>query len=117
MAHIYDYALYPNGDVDVNRDKVLYDHIGKLATIITPNHKALRIPKIYQYECPWPSAQMELTLLAAYKTAGDKLRCVVRAAKTVLSLLSLAHATSVPAADDFMPVFVYVLIKVGLVFS
>lgn len=112
MSHIYDFALYPNGDVDLNRDQVLYDHIHKLAGIITPNHKDLRIPKLYQYECPWPSAQMELGLLAAYRTAGDKLRCVVQAAETVMNLLSLAHTTSVPAADDCMPVLIYVLIKV-----
>lgn len=68
--------------------------------------------QLYQYECPWPSAQAEIVSISAYKTPGDKLQCVVRASQTIMNLLSLAHDQSVPAADDFMPVLVYVLIKV-----
>ena len=113
MSHIYDFALYPNGDMDISRDQVLHEHISKLASVVTPNHKDLRIPKFYQYECPWPSAQQELCLLAAYRTAGDKLRCVVQAAETVMNLLSLARASAVPSADDCMPVLIYILIKVS----
>ncbi|XP_076061882.1 GTPase activating protein and VPS9 domains 1 isoform X2 [Oratosquilla oratoria] len=111
MSHIYIHALYPNGDGDVSRDQVLHEHMSKLAAVITPDHKDLRIPKLYQYECPWPSAQAEVVRLGAYKTPGDKLQCVIRAAQTLMNLLSLAHHRSVPAADDFMPVFVYMLIK------
>lgn len=70
--------------------------------------------QLYQYECPWPSAQAEIVSISAYKTPGDKLQCVVRASQTIMNLLSLAHDQSVPAADDFMPVLVYVLIKVWL---
>ncbi|XP_047500303.1 GTPase-activating protein and VPS9 domain-containing protein 1-like isoform X1 [Penaeus chinensis] len=111
MSHIYIHALYPNGDGDVSRDQVLHEHMKKLSAVITPAHKDLRIPKLYQYECPWPSAQAEIICISAYKTAGDKLQCVVRASQTIMNLLSLAHEQSVPAADDFMPVLVYVLIK------
>ncbi|XP_063878825.1 GTPase-activating protein and VPS9 domain-containing protein 1-like isoform X2 [Scylla paramamosain] len=111
MSHIYIHALYPNGDGDVSRDQVLHEHMKKLAAVITPTHKDLRIPKLYQYECPWPSAQAEIVSISAYKTPGDKLQCVVRASQTIMNLLSLAHEQSVPAADDFMPVLVYVLIK------
>ncbi|XP_045595997.1 GTPase-activating protein and VPS9 domain-containing protein 1 isoform X2 [Procambarus clarkii] len=111
MSHIYIHALYPNGDGDVSRDQVLHEHMKKLAAVITPTHKDLRIPKLYQYECPWPSAQAEIVCISAYKTPGDKLQCVVRASQTIMNLLSLAHDQSVPAADDFMPVLVYVLIK------
>ncbi|KAG7172154.1 GTPase-activating protein and VPS9 domain-containing protein 1-like [Homarus americanus] len=100
MSHIYIHALYPNGDGDVSRDQNW--------PRITPTHKDLRIPK---YECPWPSAQAEIVCISAYKTPGDKLQCVVRASQTIMNLLSLAHDQSVPAADDFMPVLVYVLIK------
>lgn len=71
--------------------------------------------QLYHYECPWPSAQAEVVCISAYKTPGDKLQCVVRASQTIMNLLSLAHEQSVPAADDFMPVLVYVLIKVGLI--
>lgn len=134
MALIYTYALYPNGDGDVSRDQVtafkmkcrfvrtdirflqvLHEHIAKLGQVITPRHKDLRIPKIYRYECPWPSAQAELVSISAYKTPRDKVACVIRCATTIMNLLSLAAAAAergVPAADDFMPVFVFVIIKV-----
>lgn len=83
--------------------------------MVTPSHKDLRIPKIYRYECPWPSAQAELVSISAYKTPRDKVACVIRCATTIMNLLSLAAAAAergVPAADDFMPVFVFVIIKV-----
>ena len=32
---------------------------------------------------------------------------------TIMNLLSLANEDSVPGADDFVPVLVFVLIKVG----
>ncbi|KAK4303813.1 hypothetical protein Pmani_024199 [Petrolisthes manimaculis] len=110
MSHIYIHALYPNGDGDVSRDQVLHDHMKKLAAVITPTHKDLRIPKLYQYECPWPSAQAEVVCISAYKTPGDKLQCVVRASQTIMNLLHLVHRQSVPGADDYMPVLVYVLV-------
>ncbi|XP_066958236.1 GTPase-activating protein and VPS9 domain-containing protein 1 [Macrobrachium rosenbergii] len=110
MSHIYIHALYPNGDGDVSRDQVLHEHMKKLSAVVTPAHKDLRIPKLYQYECPWPSAQAEIVCINAYKTARDKLQCVVRASQTIMNLLRLAHDHSVPAADDFIPVLVYVLI-------
>jgi len=53
-------ALYPNHDADISRDKVLQDHIARLKDIVTPGHKDLKIPRRYQYECPWPSAQVKL---------------------------------------------------------
>ena len=57
-------ALYPNGEADISRDKVLQVHVEKLREKVTPGHKDLKIPRSYQYECPWPSAQvycLELT--------------------------------------------------------
>ncbi|KAL2750898.1 receptor-mediated endocytosis protein 6 [Vespula maculifrons] len=111
MARVYHNALYPNGDGDVYRDQLLYDHIKKLAKVITPNHKDLRIPKVYHYECPWPWAQAELAVISAYKTPRDKLQCVFRCATTIMNLLSMASERGIPAADDLIPVFVYVIIK------
>ncbi|KAK1119373.1 hypothetical protein K0M31_013207 [Melipona bicolor] len=111
MARVYHNALYPNGDGDVYRDQLLYDHIKKLAKVVTPNHKDLRIPKIYHYECPWPWAQAELAVISAYKTPRDKLQCVFRCATTIMNLLSMATERGVPAADDLIPVLVYVIIK------
>lgn len=112
MARVYHNALYPNGDGDVYRDQLLHDHIKKLAKVVTPNHKDLRIPKVYHYECPWPWAQAELAVISAYKTPRDKLQCVFRCATTIMNLLSMASERSIPAADDLIPVLVYVIIKV-----
>jgi hypothetical protein len=67
---------------------------------------------MFHYECPWPSAQAEVSAVAAYKTPRDKLQCVFRCATTIMNLLSMACERGVPAADDFVPVLVYVLIKV-----
>nr|XP_033321965.1 GTPase-activating protein and VPS9 domain-containing protein 1 [Megalopta genalis] len=111
MARVYHNALYPNGDGDVYRDQLLHDHIKKLSKLVTPNHKDLRIPKIYHYECPWPWAQAELAVISAYKTPRDKLQCVFRCATTIMNLLSMATERGVPAADDLIPVLVYVIIK------
>ncbi|KAF8788397.1 GTPase-activating protein and VPS9 like protein [Argiope bruennichi] len=111
MSRIYIFALHPNGDGDVLRDIVLHEHMQKLSQVITPNHKDLRIPKIYHSECPWPSARAELININAYKTPRDKIQCVLRCCNTIMNLLSMASNKSVPAADDLMPVLVYVLIK------
>lgn len=94
--------------------RVLHEHMNKLSKVITPNHKDLRIPKMYCYECPWPSAQADVAAISAYKTPRDKLRCVFRCCTTIMNLLSLASDRSVPAADDLVPVLVFVLIKVWL---
>lgn len=114
MARVYHNALYPNGDGDVYRDQLLHDHMKKLAKIVTPNHKDLRIAKIYHYECPWPWAQAELAVISAYKTPKDKLQCVFRCATTIMNLLSMASERGVPAADDLIPVLVYVIIKASV---
>ena len=51
-------ALYPNTEADVSRDLVLQQHIGRLSEVVSPNHRDLKIPRRYQYECPWPAAQV-----------------------------------------------------------
>ncbi|CAB3384514.1 Hypothetical predicted protein [Cloeon dipterum] len=111
ISRVYLNALYPNGEGDISRDQVLHEHMKHLSEIITLNHKDLRIPKSFQYECPWPSAQAKISILGACKTPKEKVQCVVDCAKTIMRLLELAHNQSTPAADDFTPVLVYVLIK------
>ena len=112
VSHIYYAAIFPNGEADACRDNVLTEHIRKLAAEITPNHRDLRIGRQFQYESPWPSAQAELGQLAAFKTPKDKVACVVRCCQTIMNLLSLSQAkSSVPAADDFLPVLVFVVVK------
>ncbi|XP_052119444.1 receptor-mediated endocytosis protein 6 homolog isoform X1 [Frankliniella occidentalis] len=111
ISRVYPYALYPNGEGDMLRDKVLHNHMKKLSEIITPNHKDIDIAKMFHYECPWPSAQAEIASISAYKTPQDKLQCVSRCATTIMNLLKMVQERNVPAADDLVPVLVFVLIK------
>ena len=116
VSHIYTSAMYPNGEADVSRDRVFSEHISRLARVVlTPSHRDLKVPRRYHYESPWPSAQAVIRRLAAYKTPADKVACVVSCSQTIMNLLSLASSasgsSSVPAADDFVPVMVFVLIK------
>ena len=119
-------ALYPNNEADVSRDQVLGQHITRVANFVTPNHRDLKISRRYQYECPWPAAQVsselfndhihrqtpsskaELRRLAAFKMPEDKVKCITRVSKIIMNLLSLAQDKSAPGADDFMPVLVFV---------
>lgn len=95
--------------------RVLSEHIRKLSRYITPNHKDLLIAKVFQYECPWLSAQEALGVMSAYKTPHDKVRCVLRCASCIMDLLSMSNDSGVPTADDFTPVLVYVIINVRII--
>ena len=58
FSQIYMAALYPNQEADASRDLVLQQHVARLGEVVTPNHRDLKIPRRYQYECPWPAAQV-----------------------------------------------------------
>lgn len=111
MTQIYWSAFYPNGEADVHRDKVFHEHMKKLGKIITVDHKDLRIPKKFQSEFPWPSAQSDLEVINSSKAARDKVSCVVNCCKTIMKLLSIADEKHAPSADDLMPVLVFVIIQ------
>ncbi|XP_052821554.1 GTPase-activating protein and VPS9 domain-containing protein 1 isoform X2 [Octopus bimaculoides] len=111
MGRIYTHAMFPNGDGDILRDQLIHEHIKNLSQVISPTHKDLCIPKIYQFECPWPAAQREIHMINAYKTPKDKVQCVYRCSLCIMNLLSMANDRKVPAADDFFPVLIYVIIK------
>nr|XP_023029474.1 receptor-mediated endocytosis protein 6 homolog [Leptinotarsa decemlineata] len=113
MTKIYKNSIYPNGDGDRDRDRVLQNHIEKLSKIITPNHKDLLIEKVYLRESPWLPAQDALRTLNIYKTPRDKVKCIVNCAKCIMDLLALSQSNGSATADDFMPVLVYVIIKVN----
>lgn len=110
MSQIYVHALYPNGDGDVLRDQVLHQHIQKLARVVTVDHRDLRIPRAYHAESPWPSAQAQLGALAAHKSPQDKVACVAACCASLASLLSAAGGAPA-AADDLVPVLVFVLVR------
>uniref|UniRef100_A0A4W3GXI7 GTPase-activating protein and VPS9 domain-containing protein 1 n=1 Tax=Callorhinchus milii TaxID=7868 RepID=A0A4W3GXI7_CALMI len=111
MNRIFKLAFYPNQDGDILRDQLFYEHIQRLCKVVSANHKALQIPEVYLKEAPWPSAQSEIRTINAYKTPRDKVQCILRMCSTIMNLLSLANEDSVPGADDFVPVLVFVLIK------
>lgn len=53
--------------------RLIQQHIKKLSTIISPNHKDLRIPRVYHFECPWPAAQRDIFMINAYKVSCHNL--------------------------------------------
>ncbi|XP_030746066.1 receptor-mediated endocytosis protein 6 homolog isoform X2 [Sitophilus oryzae] len=113
MGRVYSNALYPNGDGDRDRDRVLREHISNLSRIITPDHKDLLIPKTYLRESPWLPAQEALRALDIARTPKDKLQCVLRCARCIMDLLTLSQNRGSATADDFTPVLVYVIIQVN----
>uniref|UniRef100_A0A8C9VDF7 GTPase-activating protein and VPS9 domain-containing protein 1-like n=1 Tax=Scleropages formosus TaxID=113540 RepID=A0A8C9VDF7_SCLFO len=111
MNRIFKLAFYPNQDGDILRDQLLQEHIERLSRVVTANHRSLQIPEVYLKEAPWPSAQAEIRTMSMYKTPRGKVQCVLRMCSCIMNLLSLANEASVPGADDFLPVLVFVLIK------
>uniref|UniRef100_T1PED5 Receptor-mediated endocytosis protein 6 homolog n=1 Tax=Musca domestica TaxID=7370 RepID=T1PED5_MUSDO len=109
LQSIYRQGMFPNEDADLSRDTVLSEHIRKLQNVITPSHSALCIPQIYLSEAPWSFAQQQLSYISAYKTPREKLQCVVRCISSIMSLLHMSSGR-VPAADDILPVLIYVVI-------
>ena len=55
--------------------------------------------------------RVRICLSFFFQTPRDKVMCVQRCATTIMNLLSMANEKSVPAADDFTPVFIFVIIK------
>ncbi|KAJ7405961.1 GTPase-activating protein and VPS9 domain-containing protein 1 [Willisornis vidua] len=116
MNRIFKLAFYPNQDGDILRDQaceclVLDLLCGAQQCLDTQSWQLLLCPQVYLREAPWPSAQSEIRTISAYKTPRDKVQCILRMCSTIMNLLSLANEDSVPGADDFVPVLVFVLIK------
>ncbi|XP_065077824.1 receptor-mediated endocytosis protein 6 homolog [Ochlerotatus camptorhynchus] len=110
LHRLYQFVMFPNDDGDISRDLVLYVHINKLSKSITPDHSQLRISGTYLNEAPWPFAQRQLSFISAYRTPQDKVNCVIKCIKSLLSLLSIGSEKPV-AADDIIPVLIYVIVK------
>ena len=82
---IYHMVLYPNREVDIQRDQVFSDHIAAISARITPQHAKLQIPSKYCRECPWPSAQEEAKLISVYRTPQEKMTQTARLCKVIFS--------------------------------
>lgn len=88
-------------------------------------HTSLAIAQLHQYtHIKWVKVESQyivfpggtfysrsVLLLISLQTPKDKLKCVLRCSQTIMNLLSMANEKTVPAADDFMPVLIFVLIK------
>jgi hypothetical protein len=61
-------------------------------------------------------AQKELGKMGGYKAPRDKLVCILNCCRVINNLLlnmAMAAQGNPPGADDFLPVLIYVVIKVG----
>ena len=101
--------MFPNGEIDQFRDNKVQECLSELASLITPEHPLIGIPAIYENECPWSAAQMELCRLNIFKRPQDKLECIKKCMLTIQNLLAIAK--SPVCADDLHPVLIYVIIK------
>ncbi|CBY31545.1 unnamed protein product [Oikopleura dioica] len=109
--NIYHLIIYPNREVDIERDRVFTHHIEQISAKIRTDHPKLQIPQKYCRESPWPSAQEEARLICVYRTPGEKMMQTTRLCKAILNLLKLSNPSNIPGADDLVPVLVYVIIK------
>ncbi|CRK97182.1 CLUMA_CG010579, isoform A [Clunio marinus] len=110
LQRLYHQVMFPNDDVDISNDRLLHNCIKKLGRFITPSHAGLRIPHRYLNEAPWPFAQQQISYISAYKTPQEKVQCVIRCIQSIMYLLKMA-SNQQPAADDLVPVLIYVIIK------
>ncbi|CAD6189112.1 unnamed protein product [Caenorhabditis auriculariae] len=111
MRYVHPHAFYPNSDADRFRDDVFYVNVSKLVAKITHKSASIAINEKLHGEAPWPSAQAEIKVINAYKSAIDKLECVVRCCECINNLVAMAGDQNIAAADDLIPVLVYVLIQ------
>lgn len=89
----------------------------QLLSFIGPD--ALDIKPELQNDIVWALARDELKKMNAYRTPGEKIDCIVKCASVIFKFLSVASARaqadgddlqSAPGADDFLPVFIYVVL-------
>ncbi|OQS01992.1 hypothetical protein THRCLA_21534 [Thraustotheca clavata] len=79
-------------------------------SFITPD--MLDIKPCMRNEVVWSIAQDELRRINAVRSPGDKIHCIVRCCSIIFSVLNLSRGDSLnrPGADDFLPVFIYIVL-------
>jgi hypothetical protein len=77
--------------------------------------EALDIPLDLQNDVVWAVAGNELKKINAYRTAGEKIGCVVSCASLITRTLGAAKLkageSAETGADDFLPLFIWVVLK------
>eukprot|EP00116_Pleurobrachia_bachei_P014183 sb/3474445/ len=95
--------------------------LNELQVTASLDHPDIQIPARYHREAPWTPAQYHLNLLPAFKSPSGKLSCVISCVFTIFKLLFVGASgltvldgttdeSSVPGADDLMPVLIYIII-------
>ncbi|RVX22409.1 Vacuolar protein sorting-associated protein 9A [Vitis vinifera] len=98
---------------DSKLDEQLFEKIGLVQQFIRPEQ--LDIKTTFQNETSWLLAQKELQKINMYKAPRDKLVCILNCCKVINNLLlnaSIASNEDPPGADEFLPVLIYVTLKV-----
>ncbi|TYZ63988.1 hypothetical protein PybrP1_005658 [[Pythium] brassicae (nom. inval.)] len=89
------------------------DHLSrrmKLLSFVTPD--MLDINPCMRNEVVWSMAEDELRRINSFRAPGDKINCIVRCCSVIFSVLNLSRGDSGnrPGADDFLPVFIYIVL-------
>lgn len=109
MTKLADLAIA--GERDEAQDAALSKRM-EILDFISP--EALDVNPSLRNDVVLNIAQDELRKMATFKSPGDKIACVVKCAQVIFSVLNLkrgADDTSRPGADDFLPIFIYVVLK------
>ena len=61
----------------------------------------------------WSLAEDELRKIHTFRSPGDKINCIVKCCSVLFSALNLSRGSGIkrPGADDFLPVFIYVVLR------
>jgi len=109
MAKVSDLAfttsLNEEQDLELTRRMTVLSFVTPGALEVNPN---------LENDVVWTIAQDELRKMAQFKAPGDKIACVVKCCQVIFSVLNLQRGsddTSRPGADDFLPIFIYVVLK------
>jgi len=98
--------------IDTEKDDALQRQM-ELLSFLTPAH--LDVNPILASEAIISMAKDELRRIKDFNTPGDKINCIVRCCARIFSCLDLAKTEgTMPGADDFFPVFIYVVLKANV---
>ncbi|CAI7906824.1 unnamed protein product [Closterium sp. NIES-54] len=133
MTKLFPRAFAPEEE-EVERDRRLTTRIAALQTFLQPRH--LDVPDSLLNDASLLLAEKDLQKLGSFKAPRDKLVCVLNCCRVINNILLNASITAAaaaaaaaatgagageaggkgggkpPGADDFLPVLIYVVVKV-----
>ncbi|KAL6063406.1 RAB guanine nucleotide exchange factor (GEF) 1, variant 2 [Balamuthia mandrillaris] len=106
--HLHD-KLFLATEEAVAQDEALHDKIFRLQ-FLRPRH--LSLPRSYDDVGLWDSAKEELFMMNSKRTPQEKLACLLRCSKGVLSVLrTFCSKNDLPGADDFLPALIFLILR------